>query len=248
MSAASRSAARCALALLAAALVPRPTAAQNGTVTVVGYVTDTAAAPIPAAEVVVDGTATLSRTDANGAFQFTGLRPGPLTLTVRRLGFRSRSDLFRTRGGDTLQLLLDLVAVPAELTGVTVTEQRTRRRPLRLDEFESRRSRGFGSHVTRADIERRNPARTSDLFRTLAGVAVVNGRTGSELRMARSRSCPPDIYIDGLEARGYRIDDIPPADIAGIELFRGPAETPARFRRERALCGVVAIWTRDPGA
>lgn len=230
-----------------AALFPLPAAAQTGTVTVIGFVTDTAAMPIPAAEVVVAGTAIAARTDHRGAFHFDALRPGAFTLTVRRLGFRSRSDQFRTSAGDTLQLLLDLVAVPAALAEVTVTGKREPRRSRWLDEFESRRESGFGAFVTRADIEKRQPIRTSDLFRTISGVTVVSGQVGSELRMARSSGCAPDIYIDGLEARGYRIDDIPPVDIAAIEVFRGPAETPVRFRRFMAGCGVVSIWTREPG-
>ena len=236
-----------ALAAQAAPPVVARAQAPASVVTIVGYVTDTAAAPIPAAEVLVGGTALQVRTDEKGAFQFTGLKPGALTLTVRRLGFRARSDNFQARGGDTLQLMFDLVAIPAELAEVKVTENRVRRSTW-LDEFETRRSRGFGSFVTRADIERRNPMRTSDLFRSITGVSVVNGRSGSELRMRGAQTCPPDIYIDGLEARGFRIDDIPPVDIAGIEVFKGPSETPVRFRRFLAGCGVVSIWTRPPGS
>ena len=232
---------------LAAAAVPRPGGAQARPVTVIGFVSDTAAAPVPAAEVLVEGTPILARTDDQGAFRLDGLRAGTFVLTVRRLGFRARSDRFEARAGDTLQLVMDLVAMPAALAEVTVTERRTPQRRRWLDEFESRRGRGFGTFVTRDDIVKRAPMHTSDLFRTISGVSVVSARGGSELRMLRSRTCAPDIYIDGLEAQGFRIDDIPPTDIAGIEVFRGPAETPPRFRREHALCGVVSIWTREPG-
>lgn len=236
-----------ALAAACAVLPVRPLAAQTRGITVLGYVTDTASAPVPAAEVVVAGLDATARTDERGAFTLTGLRPGTLTLTVRRLGFRARSDQFRTAPGDTLQLLLDLVPIPAELAEVTVTERRSVRPPSRLDEFNARRGQGFGSFVTRADIERRGQVRTSDVFRTITGVTVFTGRVGSELRMNRSRTCAPDIYIDGLEAKGFRIDDMPLVDVAGIEVFRGPAETPPRFRRADAGCGVVSIWTREPG-
>jgi hypothetical protein len=233
-------------ALRAQPSAPGPAAAE-GSVTVLGFVTDTTSAPVPAAEVLVAGTPVVARTDARGAFQLDGVRPGTLTLTVRRLGFRARSDEFRTRPGDTLQLVLDLVAVPAELAEVSVTGKRAPAPRGRLAEFESRRERGFGAFVTRAEIEKRRPMLTSDLLRTIPGVAVVSGSSGSEVRMARSRRCAPDIYIDGLEARGYRIDDMSPANVGAIEVFRGPAETPARFRRLLAGCGVVSIWTRDPG-
>ena len=235
-------------AALLAAVLPVAVGAQAPPVTIVGYVTDTAAVAVPAAEVLVDGTALHTRTDAQGAFRFTGVRPGRLTITVRRLGFRSRRDEFQPGAGDTLQLIFDLVALPAELAEVTVTEKRVPRRSTWLDEFESRRQRGFGTFLTRTDIERRNPRNTSDLFRTVAGVTVVPNAFGGDLRMARSMDCAPDIYIDGMEARGLRIDVIPPADIAGIEVFRGPAETPVRFRRFMAGCGVISVWTRPPGS
>jgi hypothetical protein len=236
-----------ALSAACAALLVRPAPAQTRAITVLGYVTDTASAPVPAAEVVVEGVAGTARTDERGAFTLAGLRPGKLVLTVRRLGFRARSDQFRTAPGDTLQILLDLVPVPRELAEVKVTEQRLVRRQRTLDEFDARRGRGFGSFVTRADIERRRPMHTSDVFRSLSGVTVLAGRAGTELRMTRSRDCAPDIYIDGREMKGYRIDDIPPSDIGGIEVFQGPSETPPRFRRAEAGCGVVSIWTREPG-
>jgi hypothetical protein len=238
---------RAAALAACAALLVRPLPAQTRGITVLGYVTDTASAPVPAAEVVVAGLDATARTDESGAFTLTGLRPGNIVLTVRRLGFRARSDQFRTAPGDTLQILLDLVPIPAELAEVKVTERRVVRRLRALDEFDARRGQGFGSFVTRAEIERRRPMRTSDVLRSVSGVTVLAGRTGAELRMTRSRECAPDIYIDGREMKGYRIDDLPPSDIGGIEVFHGPSETPPRFRRAEAGCGVVSIWTREPG-
>jgi hypothetical protein len=237
------------LVLGTTALLPSDAGGQAATVTVLGFVTDTATIPVPAAEVVVEGTPLGTRTDEKGAFRLAGLRPGKLTITVRRLGFIGRSDRFETRAGDTLQVILDLVAVPTELAGVKVKGQRPARRSTWFDEFESRRSRGFGAFLTRADIEKRNPARTSDLFRMVTGMVVVPRGGRDEPRMARSLTCAPDIYIDGLEARGFRIDDMPPMEIGAIEVFRGPAETPVRFRRVFAAgCGVISIWTRAPGS
>ncbi len=245
---ARRLAAAAARAVIGAALVIGPAAVGAQSVTIIGYVTDTATSPIPAAEVVVDGTRLAARTDDKGAFRLTGIAPGRLTITTRRLGFRGRSDRYEGAAGDTLQLLLDLVAMPTELAEVTVRGKKVPRRSTGLDEFESRRARGFGAFITRADIERRNPIRTSDLLRTVTGVAIIRSGMYSDLRMARSQDCAPDIYIDGQEARGYRIDDMPPVDIAGIEVFRGPAEVPVRFKRLWSGCGVVSIWTRLPGS
>ncbi len=42
----------------------------------------------------------------------------------------------------------------------------------------------------------------------------------------------------------FDLDMIPPDDIEAIEVYRGPAETPAEFRVMGAPCGVIVVWTR----
>ena len=54
---------RAALAAACVALLVQPAQAQTRGITVLGYVTDTASAPVPAAEVVVAGLPTTARTD-----------------------------------------------------------------------------------------------------------------------------------------------------------------------------------------
>jgi hypothetical protein len=36
--------------------------------------------------------------------------------------------------------------------------------------------------------------------------------------------------------------------VAGIEVYKGTATVPARFRGSRTPCAVIVLWTRDPGA
>ena len=37
-----------------------------------------------------------------------------------------------------------------------------------------------------------------------------------------------------------------PGTIEAMEVYRGPAETPAKFRQREAACGLIVIWTREP--
>ena len=32
-------------------------------------------------------------------------------------------------------------------------------------------------------------------------------------------------------------------DVAGVEIYRGPAETPTQFSGPNATCGTIVIWT-----
>lgn len=56
--------------------------------------------------------------------------------------------------------------------------------------------------------------------------------------------------MDGMHVRSMNIDDIPPVDVEGIELYSGSAELPPEFNQlfgNTPVCGTVVIWTRIPG-
>ena len=44
----------------------------------------------------------------------------------------------------------------------------------------------------------------------------------------------------------FHLDDISPTMIEAIEIYRGPAEVPAKFRQRETACGLIVIWTREP--
>ncbi len=124
--------------------------------------------------------------------------------------------------------------------------------------FHRRRSRGAGEFITRRDIERRDPMRLSDMVHVRAGVGTVPYGDGSgrrHVRMTRAAlqedtdRCRVQYWIDGVPFRGvnrFELDELSPADVQGIEIYRGPSEIPPRFNRRGSSCGVVAVWTRDP--
>lgn len=138
------------------------------------------------------------------------------------------------------------------------------RRPARRGKLRGfdrrRRLHPSGRFIGRAEIERRDPHRLSDLLhgvpglrlgRPAAGVGerhAVSGRAG---RHPGREPCRVAFFVDGVRlppSSGFSVDELSPADVAGIEIYRGTSEAPARFRRRGDRCGVIVVWTRDPGA
>lgn len=128
----------------------------------------------------------------------------------------------------------------------------------KLAGFYRRLDRGAGRYITREEIEARDPYRLSDIVHLVPGFQTVKFGDGSGRRHARiGRSevleslqrCSVQYWIDGMplpQHTGFELDAVRPGDVAGIEVYRGPSETPARFQRRGSSCGVVVIWTRDP--
>ena len=64
-------------------------------------------------------------------------------------------------------------------------------------------------------------------------------------RYASGRRCNVPVFLDGLRVETYDIDNIPPTDVLGLEVYRQGADTPAEFSRFSADCGAVLIWTKN---
>ena len=57
--------------------------------------------------------------------------------------------------------------------------------------------------------------------------------------------CDLNVYLDGTLVRGGGVDEfVLPIEIAGIEVYAGPAQLPAEFAGSDARCGAVVIWTK----
>ena len=117
--------------------------------------------------------------------------------------------------------------------------------------FESRKARGFGTFITREQIEKKNPRMTTDLFRTVSGVKLLreNGTpTVVSTRLGTMAYCPVRYFIDGASypLYGQSIDTmIQVVDIGAIEVYPGGASVPPQFGGRESACGVIAIWTRQ---
>lgn len=207
-------------------------------------------------------------TDEAGEFLFEVDGKRPVRLRVDRIGYqRTLTPVLELDGYVLfrLEVRLGVAAVPLAPLEV-VARSRSAVSPT-LSGFETRRLAGLGWFITREEIERRNPSRTSDLLVNVPGVVLQPAARNSNRRivyMARGSLCPAQIFVDGFHInrhvapvpgrRGlsttemFPIDDVViPSSIHGIEVYQGLSRLPAEFVTPEASCGVVAIWTRRGG-
>lgn len=233
-------------------------------IVVSGAVRNAQGVAIPGAEVWIDGTDRRVVSNDSGEYRLDAAASGRAKLMVRRVGFRPDSRRLTLSPGDRKSVLFTLDGLVDELEAVVVTAREGANGRMR--EFWARRMVGIGVFITRAEIERRHPPQTADLFRGVMGLRVIaRGGGGESTRLvsgrqsisaspransAASSGCMLQYYVDGLfMAPGtFTVDDISPSQIEAIEVFRGPSEVPARFRGRETGCGLVAIWTREPPA
>ncbi|MCU0648593.1 MAG: Plug and carboxypeptidase regulatory-like domain-containing protein [Gemmatimonadaceae bacterium] len=210
-------------------------------------------APIANA-IVAAGRDTSTRTDARGQFalQWTGHPAND--LVIRALGMQA------------LTLPADEFAAPPRAMAVTLDEAGRRladvnvraagRSPQWFDEFESRRKAGFGSFVTRAEIDRRNPSQTWQMLFGVPGLQVdtQNGRPRA-LYPGSLSGCEPTYWVDGVlfpDVPGNPrppgpLSLIPPTEVEAMEVYPRASGVPSEFRGTQSACGVIVIWTRKGG-
>jgi hypothetical protein len=232
-------------------LLPTSIYAQHHLGGLAGVVKDDYGKPIPGVEVTAIKPAVTTHTDSVGHFLLASLPSGPLDLVFRRLSFEPIAVVTDVSADDTTNVEVTLTVVAQRLTG-TITIAHTGENKRVLAAFEARRRQGIGHFVTRAQIEARHPLVLSDMLRMVPGAQLIPGENGRQtLRftgMARA-NCPPQFFVDGILAVGFTIDEMPPGDVEGVELYGGAAGVPPEYSRSRGTsnCGSVLIWTRIPG-
>jgi hypothetical protein len=235
---------------VASILVASPALAQQHTGALSGLVKDSAGTAIANVEVTALSLGKVVRTDTAGKFFLPAVPSGSTKVSFRRLAYEPAILSIKVEEDDTTEVEVKLGVVAQRLTAMIVEAPSDRSRFL--EAFERRRAQGIGHFITRADIEKRNPLRLSDMMRTIPGAELWPSQNGQvALRFARNgpRNCPPQFFIDGIQANGFNVDDMPPGDVEGVEIYFGASGLPPEFNRMRstAICGVVAIWTRIPG-
>ena len=225
-------------------------AAQIRTGVIAGIVRDNFGRPVPNVEVTALRSTTSLRTDSIGKFMTERLPAGAIELSFRRIPFEPIVLLMHNLPDDTTDVEVTLTIVAQKLTAVVIQADPQRFRIL--EAFESRRRQGIGNFITRAQIEDRHPLVLSDMMRRVPGALLFTDQTGRvALRFSRvgRNGCPPQFYVDGVQATGFTIDDMPAGDVEGIELYGGPSGLPPEYNRVSSTgnCGTVLIWTRIPG-
>jgi hypothetical protein len=235
-------------ALLTALAAAAPVVAQSRPGAVAGVVKDSAGRALPNVQVTAFNAERSVRTDTAGEFTIGALPAGKNQLSFRRLGFEPVILSVDIPAADTADVDVILGTAAQQLTGVVV-QGRAEPMVSALAAFESRRKQGIGHFITRAQIEQRHPLMLSDMLRTIPGAVLIgsdNGRTSVRFARVGRNNCPPQFFVDGIQVTGFSIDDMPPADVEGVELYAGSAGLPPEYNRLHgtSICGTVIIWSR----
>ena len=237
-------------ALAPHALVAQGTSTEAHAARLTGRVADALGSAIVKAEVLVTNTTFRAETGNDGRFELAGLPSGPVEVVVRRLGFAPAKIPLELGSGEMRDIRVLLAPVATTIDSVAVTAEAPAIEKA-YGGFEMRKSRGFGTFITREQIEKKNPRVTTDLFRSVSGVKLLreNGTpTLVSSRLGTMAYCPLRYYVDGTSypLYGQSIDTmVQPADIGAIEIYPGGATVPPQFGGRESACGVVAIWTRQ---
>lgn len=234
------------------------TVTQRTTGVIDGAVADTMLRPVSFAEVTILRTEIKLQTNSQGRFRFNDVPPGQYLLIVRRIGFRPISSIIQVGTRDTLRLSFIMEPAIQSLDRVVVTEER---KSLRMLEFEQRRQQGWGFFLTGEQIEKRNLPVAADYLRLAPSISLAPTPNASGIPdlVAISKREGGSIFGDGAGACAMQIviDNVPmpprfplellptPKEIAGIEVYDGPATVPPQFNGLDRRCGMVLIWTKD---
>jgi hypothetical protein len=219
----------------------------------VGVVRDSSGRPVMGVELRMKGhEAVLARTNDEGGFRIPSMPVGPASIALRRLGYAPAVIDVRLRAEEIDSIVISMSALPANLPEVAAVDEHDARSKRVLSRFWERRSSGFGSFLTRDEIESRNAPDFAELVRTVRGVQIrtVNGR--KVIRFSRTgsvRDCPPQYILNGIRIENGSPDEFAPEDVEALEIYQGISVLPIEFqpRPNSYTCGAVVIWTRIPG-
>lgn len=211
-----------------------------------GVVVDDAQHGVPRAEVFWERgeRETATRTDSSGRFSFGATGAGSYRISVRRMGYQPRV-LFvdaTAPAGEPPRIVL--AAMPLGMDEIHVIAQ-SDAYAGKLDGFYDRKTKAkrYGQFYEESEIDRSGVWRLSELLRGIPGVSLQPSRRMGNV--VRFRGCEPMIYLDGVRAPRVELDElIAPSDVAAIEVYVSPANTPAQFRDLMQPCGSIVVWAK----
>jgi TonB-dependent starch-binding outer membrane protein SusC len=247
-----------ALALAATAGMLHAQAGPTGTVR--GRVTEAGGRPLEAVQVLVPGTARVTRTDSRGAYRLPGLPVGTHTLRAQHIGYGASSRSITVAGNDTLTVDFELRAAALSLEAVVVTGTAAEARKKEVG--------NSMAMISSRELEVAPVKNTQDILGARApGITVLTNSgqpgAGGTIRLRGTNSVTqgnnPIIYVDGIRiysdntptSPGARqvmttFNDIKPEDIDRVEVVKGAAAT--TLYGTEASSGVIQIFTKKGSA
>lgn len=206
-------------------------------------------APVEGARVNILGTALGVVSDSGGRFDIAGVPAGVRVIQVRAIGYAVSSWMVDLGEGQILRQAFELEGRTLTVDSIVVTEPAGRDGWRSEAGFEHRRRGGVGFFLTRADIQQRRASSVSDLIRVVPGVITNCRNRNCQILMPQStRPCTPEYFLDGYPATFATGPSFPIEQVRGVEIYKSRFDVPAEFQRPNLTCGVIAIWTIEPGS
>jgi hypothetical protein len=221
--------------------------------------------PVAGSDVSLPELGVSAETDDSGEALLSDLPSGRWLVVVTGLGYGTASSFIEFDGETEVEGEVALAEGPIALSEIVVSAERGLAR-LRDFGFYNRRTAGIGEFIDRAQIDEEDPTQPSGLFRTMAGVYLVEVEMGryaianrrgfmgfglssgpGVMRGGAQRSsstCIMDLYVDGTPYERGIIDDFNTDWIEAIEVYNGLGEIPVQYNRTGSACGVILVWTR----
>jgi len=121
--------------------------------------------------------------------------------------------------------------------------------------FYEREKRGIGTFIGRKQVDAMNVQHASDLLRSVPSARLIpqtTRRNAPPNSLTGRGACRFKFIVDGTRTLAdFEMDFVAAHIIEGVEVYSGLSEVPALFKAHAtpdagsALCGVVAIWTRE---
>ena len=205
---------------------------------------------VATAAVSVRGRDRQAQSNRRGRFVLSAVPEGQHELEVQHIGYAPLGHAVTVTRGLTTEVEIGLVPTPVEMEPLVATVTRSRR--LEIKGFYERKLWGElvsgGTFFTAADIERRRPQRISHMIADMSGIRL--GRDGRfySTRLSAGLSggrCRIKTFLDNVDVTDARLHTLVlPVEVAGVEIYKGPASLPAEFGGSDTRCGAIVIWTK----
>jgi len=227
---------------------------RDSTTTLEGRVADaTDSAAIGWAEISIVGTELTVRADGRGFFRIAHVPIRSKEFSVRAIGYARLTQSEDFVPGVVVRRDVYMMRVPRMLTSMTI-HGRYYRVPRQFEDVYRRGARGWGTFITREQIDSMNPVDVKMLLNLVPGVQT------NQRSVYFSKCDAGDVgrlYIDGSLVTRWSdpvdrgdpwhwteaLTSINPLDIQAMEVYTSRGTVPAEFL-DKNPCAVVAIWTR----
>ena len=202
--------------LVALGLAPPILSGAQGNSVLSGRIIDATGVPIVGARVRVPQLERIGPVDSTGRYVLEGLPTGRVTIVGEAPGFAGKRAEITVPASGTMQQDFSLVPNAHVLANIEVRARARRQLPLRLHEFEQRRTRGAGRFLGPDDLVKFSGRPLSDALQTVMAGARFQRNAVGEMIIVSSRTLNPS-------ATGRSVGQLANIKPCGIQIWQDGA-------------------------